>query len=377
MTDLSFISDEILREIIARDISEMNACVNAKSYKSAMILAGSVIEAILVDYFIAFPPPNGKNPEQIVRAELKDLIDWAADKNVGLISETTKGVATVIREYRNLIHPGKEYRNKIGVDVHKATVAANLVNIVSDEIRLNYVEKLGYTAEQVNKKVQKDRSAAQSVFDHLIAKMSNVERVKLYKAIPKIDFQDTTYDTSGSNEWYLDDEKLRIFLVLHGELRQVISQNDRRAEVLRLYDLVNNSSKDDIIFNLRFLYVDIDLLEPDKQNVILDYVWGLLPTASEETLNELHSAGMFYLWGKYFDNEKGLKRLKDLMLSRLRRRSSTTVKEQNLFLASIEQILSGLSEKSSTEFIESLLKSEYRSLNEWGNRLKREDDLPF
>lgn len=54
MSHLHYISDDVLRQMIERDRRELSGCLQNGLYKSTILLAGSVIEAVLVDYFLAF-----------------------------------------------------------------------------------------------------------------------------------------------------------------------------------------------------------------------------------------------------------------------------------------------------------------------------------
>ena len=105
MADFRFISDEQLRITVERDKKELDACLSQHVNKSALLLAGSIIEAILVDYFLAFPRA-GQTAAATLDTNLAKLIEWAEQD--GLISPRTKEISTVIRNYRNLIHPGRD-----------------------------------------------------------------------------------------------------------------------------------------------------------------------------------------------------------------------------------------------------------------------------
>lgn len=113
MSDFNFISDDQLRIVVERDKKELDSCLKNQLCKSTLLLAGSIIETILVDYFLAFGK-TGSTPAQILNSDLATLVSWA--ESDGLISSRTKEISTVIRNYRNLIHPGREYRLKERID---------------------------------------------------------------------------------------------------------------------------------------------------------------------------------------------------------------------------------------------------------------------
>ena len=308
MIDFTFVSDEVLREILNRDYLELRNCINQKLDKSTMILSGSIIEAILMDYFLAFPPPNGKTPDQIKKAVLKDLIDWASDPSVGLISNTTKDISSVIREFRNLIHAGVEYRSQIKVDNNKANVAANLVEIVANEIRDNYIKRLGFTADEIIKKIKIDTKCA-PIFDQLIQSMAIIERGKLYKALPQEGFSIYQEDISFEEE-----EIIKIFILLHFKLRQSVNLDIRKAEVNNVYNLfMKNGTRKQVFFYTRFFIDDFNLLEEDQKNTVLNYILNLISCSDASSLFELERSGFGWGFGKYFNDEINIEKLSNLI----------------------------------------------------------------
>jgi len=308
MTDFRFIADEQIRATIERDKKELDNCLEHQLYKSALILAGSIIEAILVDYFLVFPRQNFTN-EQILRATLSDLIDWAAEDD--LITKQTKELSTVIREYRNLIHPGKEYRLKERVDVYTANVASNLLEIIAREISENYAKKLGYTAEQAIHKVQLDPTST-AIFPHIIKKMSPTEREKLFKRIPIICISGEVTDTT-----------INSLMELHQALKKHIRQDTWSMEVLCAYDYVHNNKQKDALFYLRFFSGDLDLLESDQKDSVMVYLLNIFETGDEECLSYLYDWQIFRPMSKFFNDEEEQKRLRKYIDQRLEKSPST------------------------------------------------------
>ncbi|WP_157068178.1 hypothetical protein, partial [Desulfosarcina cetonica] len=151
MSEFDFISNDTFRNMLERDKREMTSCLDAGNFKSVLVLAGSIIEAILVDFFLVFLAEKHSS-STILKSPLSKLIDIAVENN--LVSDRTKDIASVVRNYRNLIHPGKEFRLKEKVDKPSAVVAANLVDIMISELRDVFSEKYGYRADAVIAKVK-------------------------------------------------------------------------------------------------------------------------------------------------------------------------------------------------------------------------------
>jgi len=318
VTSFDFVSDDVLRGMIERDKKDMDECLRHKLSKSVLILSGSIIEAILVDYFLAFPLPNKTN-EQILKASLNELVEWAFQEK--LILARSKDLSTVIRGYRNLIHPGKMYRLQESVDIYSANVAANLVEIIVQEISKNYAERLGYTTEQAINKVGIDPSCS-SIFPHMVNKMSPVERNKLYRTIPVHAVENETLETV-----------IESLINLHEVVSISIPEQVIRNEVKKVYDYIQNRTKMEALFYLRFFYNHLDLLEADQLDSVLTYVLNSLNSAEEE-LNTL-SRWKIERSGKYLNDVKGHEQIKIIIIKAL----TTLPEESNIkFLAIIEEI---------------------------------------
>ncbi len=305
--------------MVERDKQEMDSCLESQLCKSTLLLAGSIIEAILVDFFLTFPKANS-TPEQILGANLANLIDWAEQE--GLISSRTKDISTIIRNYRNLIHPAREYRLKERVDIHSATVAANLVEIVIQEVADNYAKRLGYTAEQAIEKVKLDPSC-ESIFQHMIDKMEKVEQIKLFQTIPNV------CDPSDL-EAVIDS-----FIKLHNLLKSNVSEEIVKAEVTKVYNYaVHTSSKMEVLFYFRFFCDDLDILESDQKEAVMQYMLSLLENGNQEELSILKEWGVFRRFGKYFKSNDEVNFLRDTIFTRLKRKEDP---EEDIFISVLEE----------------------------------------
>ena len=100
-----------LRSLISDDLNELNKCFNVKAYKATLILAGSVLEAVLIDWFSEIKKKNYFKKHYYVydekgrkkRADLFDYIEKIKEiKDPEWDREAEK--AHSIREKRNLVH---------------------------------------------------------------------------------------------------------------------------------------------------------------------------------------------------------------------------------------------------------------------------------
>ena len=177
--EFSFVADERFRELLHRDFDELEICLEHKANKSVLILSGSIIETVLLEYFVHHNITT-KSRNQILKLTLAELIDEAVSTK--LLSAKTKDLSSVIRNYRNLIHPGKEIRTNEEFDYDTAVVSYSLVKIVIKELRTNYILKYGYKAEEILTKILDDDST-ESIFDMLLKKIGNFEIHRLFDLI--------------------------------------------------------------------------------------------------------------------------------------------------------------------------------------------------
>ena len=120
----SYVSGEELRKIVERDYRELSLVVfSAGAWKSTVILAGSILEALLFDALTCSPPITvranaarnaprfNKKVKPIESGDwrLADLIDVASELEI-LPTERAKTIDQVLRDYRNFVHPKKELR---------------------------------------------------------------------------------------------------------------------------------------------------------------------------------------------------------------------------------------------------------------------------
>jgi hypothetical protein len=133
----AFVSDSALRKIIERDYVEIQKAYISECWKSVIILCGGAIEAILTDLLIqnetaATAAKSAPKNSDITRWDLSNLIDVAVE--LLLVSAGIEKLSHSLREYRNLVHPGNELRNKLRFDAEEAKIAVEFLNIVHRDL---------------------------------------------------------------------------------------------------------------------------------------------------------------------------------------------------------------------------------------------------
>ncbi len=131
--DFSFLHNCELRNIIERDFSEIQRASSSGCWKSVIILCGGSIEAVLADLLMdnpvqAMASTKAPNKKDITRWGFSDLIAVCVD--LKLVTKGVEKLSHPIREYRNLVHPGIELREKLDFHAEEARIAVEVLNIV-------------------------------------------------------------------------------------------------------------------------------------------------------------------------------------------------------------------------------------------------------
>ncbi len=125
-TELKFVTDEGLREALRLDIASADRALLNGEWKSATVLAGSVIEALLLWALAKCQSANAtgfssavataQTSEKWPKPPPKSLENWNLHQFIpvatkaNLISSDTAAQCQLARGFRNLIHPGRAKR---------------------------------------------------------------------------------------------------------------------------------------------------------------------------------------------------------------------------------------------------------------------------
>lgn len=130
--DFSFVSKAGLRTMIERDYAELQTVTSVRAVKARLILAGSLIEGLLLDAL----QRDEQKAQSSKKAESKPLDEWGLGSlidvavELGLIGTGAQSFGHAVREYRNLVHPGKELRSNYRVAPEEADIAERVLDIV-------------------------------------------------------------------------------------------------------------------------------------------------------------------------------------------------------------------------------------------------------
>ncbi|MEA2205716.1 MAG: hypothetical protein QOE77_2492 [Blastocatellia bacterium] len=126
--DFSFVVNPELLRIIERDYAELVALNPSEHTKSCLILAGGIIEALLLDALVT---SEYWTQEDASTRYLKEMIHPAI--KIGIIRHDK--LTNVLRIFRNLVHPAREIRDKLSFDESDAKHAVTSVGVIVRDIR--------------------------------------------------------------------------------------------------------------------------------------------------------------------------------------------------------------------------------------------------
>ncbi len=221
MLNFDFVSDEKFRFSLEKDYQELTLSLQNGTWKAAYILAGSIIEAVLIDYLLA----TGYQHTDPLSMALEDVISVCRDENV--LSEKTAYIAYAIRSYKNLIHPGKAVRLSESIEEGSAKVAQALVDIIAKEVSEAKKKQYGYTAEQIVNKIIKD-SSTNAVLLYLLRNTSEFEKKRLLlEVIPQkyIDYLEKTEHGVSNRLAALSKSFYIMFNTANDQTKKDVAQN--------------------------------------------------------------------------------------------------------------------------------------------------------
>jgi hypothetical protein len=148
-----FITGDEFRESLKADEKELRSAISAHAYKTVHVLAGSIVEAMLADA-LAGTDFEKRSKKKVTELMLSDLVDGARQEHI--LSDAIADLCSAVREFRNLIHPGRVIRLQTRVTADGANIAASLIEVIAGELADRRAASYGLTAEQIVTKLESD-----------------------------------------------------------------------------------------------------------------------------------------------------------------------------------------------------------------------------
>jgi hypothetical protein len=272
MANFNFITIPELRQGLESDYKELQACLKAEAWKAVQVLAGSIVEAILIDALSG----TGVNQVTLESMDLAPLIEMAKEK--GMLDGEAVDLSTVIRKYRNLIHPGRVKRLEKSVDHSGAVIAAELVEVISTQVARKKQQTYGYTAEQLFERLRGGSSALPLVNILLRdAPKAEVERF-LIKVLPAAYFD-------GLSNSEVTSEQVRHLLTCYRRIFDA-THNDVKTKVMKhMYEVFRHDPEGTVLVYEDNFFKGADLAylcESERRFIKAHF----LPRVTGDTLGE-------------------------------------------------------------------------------------------
>lgn len=130
----SWITSEQYRQVIAHDKEEAEICYKNKAYNACQVMLGSVMEGTLRYAMIRKRISFNEN------ATLENLLSLA--KTYSLLPQGETYLGQMIRDYRNLVHPGKQLAENRTPTRESAELARKACEFVLSELQKSLVAYL-------------------------------------------------------------------------------------------------------------------------------------------------------------------------------------------------------------------------------------------
>ena len=144
--ELNFILDEKFRSSLRIDYSAVNNALSNGEWKAATVLAGSVVEALLLWALQQKSPEEIRDiakrlvPSKFQNSPELDLRKWSLYQyaevaaEIKVISSRTLDLVRLAKDYRNLIHPGRAERLELDCNRGTALTAVSALEHVKENL---------------------------------------------------------------------------------------------------------------------------------------------------------------------------------------------------------------------------------------------------
>jgi len=138
------ISDSGMLRILNRRWGETLRCIDAKAFLAAIVMMGALLEALLLARINRMPDktplfkshcaPKDKSgkPKPLQEWTLNNYIDVSHE--LGWIRKAARDVGVVLRDYRNFIHPEKEFTHGITLEENDARIFWAIFTQLAEQI---------------------------------------------------------------------------------------------------------------------------------------------------------------------------------------------------------------------------------------------------
>lgn len=125
---LSYVADLRYRDQLLFDLAVASSALDNREWKASVVIAGSVVEALLLNALL----DAGVAEPKLYKMSFDDLIK---ESNKGaLIDKSLTDQLQAVRDYRNLIHPGRAIRERETCTPGKAYAMFGALHLLDEQL---------------------------------------------------------------------------------------------------------------------------------------------------------------------------------------------------------------------------------------------------
>ncbi|HSZ56671.1 MAG TPA: hypothetical protein VK797_13470 [Tepidisphaeraceae bacterium] len=137
-----------MRDILTRRWHECAKCVKAEAHLAAIVMMGGLLEALFVARANKMPDKTpltsaANAPKDKGTGKTTNYQEWMLDSYIKVgfelkwITESAKDVADNLKEYRNFIHPAKELRYGVTLDLNDSSIFWQVTKALTRQLLLS------------------------------------------------------------------------------------------------------------------------------------------------------------------------------------------------------------------------------------------------
>lgn len=137
-----------MRDILTRRWNECAKCVKADAHLAAIVMMGGLLEALFVARANKMPDKApltsaANAPRDKATGKTTNYQDWMLDSYIKVgselkwITESAKDVADKLKEYRNFVHPAKELRYGVTLDLNDSSMFWQVTKALARQLLLS------------------------------------------------------------------------------------------------------------------------------------------------------------------------------------------------------------------------------------------------
>jgi len=360
MSNFDYITAKEFRESLEADYAEMKKCVTAEAWKSVQVLAGSIVESLLIDYLSA-NQNAARTKKDPLKLDLAEAITICREEKV--LSDRTADLCSVVKSYRNLIHPGRMVRlGEQPPNMGSATVALALIDMITDDLAIILRASVGLTAEQILSKIQRDANSL-NILKHLLIEVTETQRERLLIELIPLAHQKASVLADAAP---FDDEEefIKLAKLLESAYRIIldtVSPETRKHVAMEFVRVLREEDGERVLDygNAFFRPSDMEYLTTQNIAMVREHLLGNVPN-SQTLISVQRLKGI----GKYLESSDVVKWIDPFVRTLVASGIKESVKEKvrNLLIAEIMNTSEDVNEAIS------------KRLNVWIDHFKREGD---